>query len=279
MCFGRLKVIAIAAALVLSAGSAMAFTVDGRVSGDDNYTVSYDLTFYVWNTNSGGDQIVEGGSLRLGRDGANGDIFMLLELPTSIVDNVYGDPSEDPNSGWAGKHYHTYTHIVQSDAFEFEVATTSGDQFIKIDYLNGDTQSARIESDVSGTVVSAASSIQYNLSKGYGDTINSLDPYSGSPPADWLKAVQYEIRLDGSRFASGELLNLADISSPWLHLSPNKLKGDKLVKVKCLYYSNCELSDDQQEPPPVAMPAPGGALIFAIAVGVLGYARRRRTAV
>lgn len=282
MFVGRLIGLAIGAGLwlgaSLGASSSYAFTVDGRVSSDDSYSVSYDLTYYVWNTQSGGNKIVSGGHLRLGRDGDAGDIYLMLELPTSLVDNVYGAPAYDSDSGWTQKNAHSFKDLHRSDAFEFTVATTSGDKFIKVDYLNADTLSAEFESTGFGTAISAATSLQYNLSQGYGDTQNSPDPYNSTPPSDWLSAVQYEIRLDGSRFEAGELINLADISSPWLHISPNKLRGEKYVKVKCVYYNNCELSDDTGEPPPVAMPAPGGAVIFALAAGLLGFRRRRRAA-
>ena len=124
-----------------------------------------------------------------------------------------------------------------------------------------------------------ATSLEYNLSQGYGDLSNSPDPIAGNPPSDWIQAVQYEFRLDGSKFDPGAI-TLADISWAWLHASPNKLKGDADIKLKCLYYNNCtEAPTETNEPqPPTAVPAPGGGVLFGLAVGFLGYMRRRRAA-
>lgn len=270
-----LSAITVAAALVLSASPAVAFTVDGKLSTDDNYTATYNLDFYVWNTQSGGNQLVDGGKLRVGRDGDAGDIFLMVEVPVALVDNVYGEAAGHPDSGWTQPIGHPFKALSHSDAFEFVVSTTYGDKFLKVDYLDKHTNEARVAYSGYGTLLEVSTSLEYNLSQGYGDTTNSPDPFA-NPPSGWIQAVQYELRLNGSRFAPGSLVGLADLSSAWLHASPNKLRGDDKVKLKCLYYNSCELAEEEQEPPPVAIPAPGGGAIFALATGFLGFMRRRR---
>jgi hypothetical protein len=174
-----------AAALCLGALPAYSFTVDGRVSSDDNCTVSYDLTWYVWDkwNGAGGNQKVYGGKLRIGRDGPAGDMYMLVEVPTSIVDNVYGDPADASGSGWT--HGHSFDDLKYSDSFEFQ--TIYGDKFIEVDYLNSQTNQAGITNNGYGTLLDAATSLEYNLAQGYGDTQNSPDPINGSPPSDWIQ--------------------------------------------------------------------------------------------
>ena len=130
----RLSFIAAVTAFVcLIAGPVSAFNVDGRVTSDDNYTTVYNMDFYVYNTwnGYGGNQRIEGGKLRIGRDGNSGDIYMLLEVPTSIVDNVYGSPANASGSGWY--YGHSFNDLKYSDAFEFQVDTGCGGTFIEVD--------------------------------------------------------------------------------------------------------------------------------------------------
>ncbi len=274
----RLSFIAAATAfLCLVAGPVSAFNVDGRVTSDDNYTTVYNMDFYVYNTwnGYGGNQRIEGGKLRIGRDGNSGDIYMLLEVPTSITDNVYGAAANTSGSGW--NYGHPFSDLKYSDSFEFQIDTGCGGTFIEVDYANSSGQSS-IRNSGGGTLTDVATSLEYNLSRGYGDLTNSPDPITGSPAGDWIQAVQYEFRLDGSKFDPGAI-TLADISWAWLHASPNKLKGNSDIKLKCLYYNNCtEAPNETTDPPPTAMPAPGGGLLFALAAGFLGYTRRRRHA-
>lgn len=280
MDFRQLRMFAVAAVLLcVGAAPAVAFNVDGRLTSDDNYTTVYNMDFYVYNTwnGYGGNQRIEGGKLSIGRDGASGDIYMLLEVPTSIVDNVYGSAAQTNGSGW--NYGHPFSDLKYSDSFEFQIGTNCGSSFIDVDYINSNGQ-ASISSSGGGMLKDVATSLEYNLSQGYGDLSNSPDPIAGSPPSDWIQAVQYELRLDGSQFASGETIGLADLSSAWLHASPNKLKGNSEIKLKCLYYNNCtEVPVSQEDTiPPTAIPAPAGGLLFGLAVGVLGFMRRRRAA-
>ena len=203
---------------------------------------------------------------------------MLLEVPTSIVDNVYGAAAGTSGSGW--NYGHPFSDLKYSDAFEFQIATECGSSFIEVDYTNSSGE-ASIRNSGGGTLKDVATSLEYNLSQGYGNLTNSPDPIAGSPPSDWIQSVQYELRLDGSQFAAGTTIGLADLSSAWLHASPNKLKGNSDIKLKCLYYNNCtEVPVSNEDPiPPTAIPAPAGGLMFGLAVGVLGFVRRRRRAV
>ena len=275
----QLGLIAATAALLFSAESALAFTVDGRVGSDDNYTVAYDLDFYVWNTDNGngGNQRVEGGKLRIGRDGPAGDMYMMVEVPTSIVDNVYGAAAATPGSGWTQSQ--PFNNLRYSDSFEFKVNTIYGEKVIDVDYINGQTLQAGIKRNDYGVLIDVATSLEYNLAQGYGDTTNSPDPIAGNPPSGWIQTVQYEFQMKGHKFTSGSMIGLADLSWAWLHASPNKLKGHSEIKLKCLYYNSCDISTEIPEDPPVAIAAPGAGLIFAIAVGALGFSRRRKTAV
>lgn len=279
MKFKQLSIVAaVTAFLGLGAVPASAFTVDGVVSSDDNYTTVYAMDFYVYNTwnGYGGNQRVEGGKLSIGRDGTNGDIFMLLEVPTTIVDNVYGNAANSSTGWWYG---HSYYDLKASDSFEFKVDTECGDSFIEVDYINSSGQASIRNSG--GVLEDVATSLEYNLANGYGNSSNSPDPNS-NPPSGWVQAVQYEFRFDGSKFAPGDTIGLADLSNAWLHSSPNKLKGNSEIKLKCIYYGNCaeipvQVDDpNPEEPPVVALPAPGGGLMFGLAVGLLGYLRRRK---
>lgn len=268
-----------AAVLMMSAVSASAFTVDGRVSSDDNYTNNYDLDFYVWNTDfgNGGNQRVEGGKLRIGRDGANGNMYMMVEVPTTIIDNVYGTAAQTAGSGWDQNQ--PFNNLRYSDSFEFKVNTIYGQKVVDVDYLNSQTNEAGVFRNDSGVLLDVATSLEYNLAQGYGNSTTSPDPIAGAPPSDWIQTVQYEFELKGSKFASGTKIGLADLSWAWLHASPNKLNGYSEIKLKCLYYNNCDISTDIPEGPPTAISAPSGSLIFAIAFGVIGLLRRRdRTA-
>lgn len=278
MKFRKLSIVAAASAFLwVGAAPATAFTVDGRLSDDDNYTTVYDMDFYVYNTwnGYGGNQLIQGGKLRIGRDGDAGDIYMLLEVPISIVDNVYGSAAQTSGSGWW--YGHSYSDLRKSDSFEFKIATESGTKFIEVDYINNSGQAAIINSG-HGTLKDVATSLEYNLAQGYGNSSNSPDPITGTPAADWIQAVQYEFRFDGSKFDEGETIGLADLSAAWLHSSPNKLKGKSDVKLKCLYYNDCsEVPVGVDDPDtPVALAAPGGGLMFGLAAGLLGFARRRR---
>ena len=71
---------------------AQAFTLDGVLSTGEAaaYTNEFDLTFEL---EGNGGKTVNGGSIRIGRDGSDGDIFMLVDVPIEITDVVYGDPA------------------------------------------------------------------------------------------------------------------------------------------------------------------------------------------
>jgi len=266
------RIAATAALLCVSAVSAQAFTVDGRLSDDDNYSAVYDLDFFV-STDCGpsyNSQTVSGGKLHIGRDGSDGDVYLLVEIPTSIVDNVYGDAADDSGSGWDDGH--SFYDLKRSDGFSFSVNTKYGWKWLDVDYADWEGE-PEIDSDGGhSTLKDVATSLEYNLSQGYGDTSNSPDPINGSPPSDWIQAVQYEFKLKGSKFEDGEMIGLADLSWPYLHASPNKLNGSGEIFVKCLHFNTC----DEASGPPIALPAPGGGVMFALAVGFLGYMRRRR---
>jgi hypothetical protein len=263
-----------AAAFAVSSG-AQAFELDGRVAADENYTTVYQLEFRVTNVgypDPGPTLYYTGGSLRIGRDpGPTGDVWMFLDVSIQVTDNVYGT-SANANTDWP--YGHTFSNLESNERFIFSIKVNGTWQSASLDYIDSSSPWNPGEfSDTGNVVEDHYTSLQYNLINGLTGTTNSPDPYDNNPavPANWVRAVQYEIRLDGTKFPTTP--TLADLSNAQIWASPNKLKGDQSVTIPCLKYDNC-LVVTVTPPPGIAEPA--SAAIFLAGITAAGLFRRRR---
>jgi hypothetical protein len=199
-------------------------------------------------------------------------IYAALSAPTDFVDNVYGAPSLVDGSGWlkgssGKKREHTFKHLLKSDDLEFELNTINGKKTVNFDYLekSGSGYAAEIVSDGGGIILDLATSLEYNLSHGCGDTSNS-GPFVGN----CTPSLTYEWKMDATKFAS---FSVADLLNPTMHASPSKV-DDQNFTPDCMQngtFANCNPTN-----PPVNVSEPGTlALLFAGLAG-LGFARRKK---
>jgi len=252
-----------AAAFAVSSG-AQAFELDGRVTPDPGPT-----------------QYLSGGSLRIGQGSSLGDsavdIWMFLEVPIALVDNVYGT-SAHAGTGWIYSG-HSFTNLSGSDLFSFSVKIKDGSsKTVSLDYIDSSSPWNPGEvSDTGNVAKDHATSLQFNLINNWSNTSYSPDPSDNVPavPAGWIRTVQYEIRLDGTKFSS--IPTLADLSNAQIHASPNKLKGDHSVTIPCVKYDNCLVVSVNSPPPGIAEPATAAILVAGLTAAGL-FRRRRRTA-
>jgi hypothetical protein len=268
-----------AAAFAVSSG-AQAFELDGQVTAADNYTTVYELEFRVTNVgypDPGPTQYLSGGSLRIGRDpGPSGDVWMLLEVPIELGDNIYGTSAHVLN-GWVYSG-HSFTSLADSDLFSFNIKIKDGTwNTVGLDYINPSSpwDVNQGQSDSGNVVEDHYTSLQYNLVENWSNTSYSPDPSDNNPavPTDWIRAIQYEMRLDGTKFTTTP--TLAELGYSYIHVSPNKLKGDNSVTIPCLKYDNCLVVNVNSPPPGIAEPASAAILLAGLtAAGV--FRRRRR---
>jgi hypothetical protein len=287
----------VAAASILTPVPATAFTIDGIVSDDDTYTSNFGLIFELEGKKDGIDnKIVDGGTIRVGRDDTG--VFILVEVPIDVVDNVYGIAAATFGSGWVKEdgispQGHSLGDLLGSDKLEFDLTTNTDDPPPPVveEGKGGKVKppkQPRTDPDVSvnydregddGTgVIVYATSLQYNLAKiasntpGFGDETDSPDPITDpigpDLSADWVQKVQYEMHLDGSLFGDG-LPVPSDLSNFFLHASPNKGKYDNKIKITCA--GDCDPNTTTKVPEPGTLSLLGAGLL-----GLAVYRRRRR---
>jgi len=260
-------------ASMLMATSANAFTLDGIDTAGDNYTASFDLTFDLDGKKDDPDKTVNGGKIRIGRDGPDGDVFMLFEVAIDVVDNVYGAAAGTAGSGWVKQdgspQGHSLSDLLNSDKLEFDLSVGGSSVGVRVEY---DLETAGAGSG--DGVVGYATSLQLNLVNGFDDGGNSPDPILGlstDETDNWVQAVQYEMQFDGSLFDTGTTIAVNDLSNIILHASPNKGKFDNKVTVTCTSDCTPDTTTTVAEP----------GMLSILGAGLLGFAmfrRRRRTA-
>lgn len=259
------------------ATTAVAVTVDGRVTAGDGYTIMKDLSFTVENVS--GTQT--GATLWLHQDG---DLFVAFALPKSLVDNSYGSTA----IGWGGNH--KFQQLVGSDDARFVFKDTGGATLfdVTMDYLHGLGNKQEDPPYVGGKpgkqfevttghpddVLFAATSLAYNW-----DTLGGTNPGffgkdSNSPAADpdygnptvpgWLYEVMYEFQIDSEVFLGStiDLASEASVTIPLVHASPNKIGKNK---VEDFVVENTEVI-----PEPVTM----AGMLMGVG-SLLAYVRRR----
>jgi len=215
------------AVAVSSPALAAPISYDGNVQASEDYAYSYGL-YFDFDSNKGSFH-GGGGQLFLDIDGNN--LSLGFVLPTTIVDNVYGDESIG-RYDWPGEH--KFKHLTGSDKVEFGIDGIGG---YKIEYGSGTGYDAKVKE---GTVAEAHSSLGYNHdmfgslhSDKFGD--GSTSPFTSSADnytveedglGGWLFQVMYELKITDTDLGVSDIDSLSDVQS-WLtdiefHISPSK---------------------------------------------------------
>ncbi len=225
-------------------------------------------------------------------------IFAALSAPTNFVDNVYGAPSLIAGSGWVGLDSnvggsttttsggkkkkdkkkgkkkggsgHTFDQLVGSDKLFFDLNTINGRESIEFDYLTKDHVSEISEG--SSFIQELATSLEYNLTHGCGDTTDSPDFSASGLDAGCTEVLTYEWKMEASLFAN---FSAADLIDPTMHASPSKT-GDHNFNPDCKdnngTFANCPTVPGN---PPVSVSEPGTFGVFLAGLLGLGWSRRR----
>jgi hypothetical protein len=285
-----------------------AFIVDGVVSVGDNYTENYTLGFQIEGKGKGkkgkkgkstspstpSTSPSYGGVLRLGRGananetGGNGDIFVLLEIPTEIHDLTFGaNAAPGWNDGIAFKT------VTGSENLAFTLDVDGSDRDVKIKMSSKDKDGGtgvKLEQDGGGAVLDASTSLAWNIAQ-FGPYADNADsPFCGNSPAtdqacyDYLDnndpnyeyKQMYEFQLDGSLFSdvTDNLIDIAGfISDSLVHASPLKSGEGGDGVITCINDPNVDCPVLE---PPVSVTEPGS--LGLLALGLLALRFRRKAA-
>lgn len=249
-----------AIALMTAVSTLQAALVDG-ISGAGEYDSgsTYDLGFATMTGESRG---MESASLRYTVEA--GIVYVLLSAPTDLVDNVYGAPSLLAGSGWDDRNNrgHKFKDLLNSENLEITIDADSGSGTVEFDYLTGDDQSgyeAVTLADPFSLILEVATSLQYNLSNGCGDSTDSAITGSCS------EALSYEWSMLASNFTDG--FSISNILTANMHVSPPKKPADEDFSPDCLVSDQCLGVT-------VTVPAPAGFWLALVGfIGLLGSRR------
>ena len=275
------KLLAATVASVAFSGTASAAYVDGIVSAGE-YAGGTTLSLGFADDQGKTTGPIEG-SFSFVTQGSY--IYAALSAPTNFVDNVYGAPADLPGSGWQkgnsnsdskkkkkNKSGHTFKDLLNSDKLYFDLNTLNGTKEIEFDYLNDSHES---EITKGGSFIQdLATSLEYNLSHGCGDTENSIDFSDSSYDAGCTAVLTYEWKMDASLFAG---FSAADFLNPTMHASPSKT-GDHNFNPDCKNsagtFADCPTTNNPNPPTPVS--EPGSLALFLTSLFGLAWVRRAR---
>jgi hypothetical protein len=220
--FGTKVLFSIVLAVALSSPALAAPLHDGNVQASE-YAYSYGLYFDGKNFTSGGG--------RLFLDLQGDDLSLGLVLPTTIVDNVYGDEAKNGRYDWPKEH--KFKELKGSDKVKLKI---NGEKY-EVEYGSGPGYDAKVKK---GEDVSAHSSFGYNYdlfgsshSDKFGD--GSTSPFTTADDdytvteaglGGWIFEVMYELKISDTDLGVSDLDSLSAVNS-WLddlefHISPSK---------------------------------------------------------
>ena len=220
----------IAVVVALAASPATAFTVDGAFDLSEGYTETLTATFNL----DGGSLPSAEGTLHIGRDGALGNIFLLLTVPTAIKDNTYG---ANTSIGW-GTTSHAFDKAVGSEKWKFELDVAGTDETVELKLRKPPSE---LKNDGGGAVLGGATSMDFNFALFADPTsVGGIDLTQDSPPLpapsgtivtdqdqydfvnggggtfqDWIFAQQYELGIDGSQYGRSPTAAISPPTSRW----------------------------------------------------------------
>lgn len=299
------KASCVVALSLLTPLTANAIVVDGiNTAGEYSIDNTYGFSFMDEQDNS----VTYEGFLSLAYDQASdgsgqNNIFVLLQVPTSVTDLTFGD---NLAPGWDGHDKYDdlsgdkgYKKVTGSESWKFLLNDEEVKLKMKDDDNDGVGAGYVLDKDGDGAIVSASTSLDYNINLypgAFGEGTSS--PFCGNAPttdaecyenveaayADYVFAHQYEIEIDGSLFNTingSNLLNIVDyITESEVHASPSKYNSNVFIPVCLENPQSCNPVEPPVTPPPpppvtVAEPAIFGFLAFPV---IMGFLRRRKLA-
>jgi hypothetical protein len=277
----RRNVLSFAIASLACSSVADAAIVDGII-GAGEYSVPGVTLNLGWATDDGAPNVE--GTFSYVIEG--GLIYASLSSPTDFTDNVYGAPSTEASSGWGSGREFDKLLGSDRLLFGLDLdGDGSNDMSVVIDYLARDTGIGYDRLDLTGTdrgpddgvinkpgtyvqgaedavqneyravfgeyggsvVQDVATSLEYNLSVGCGDTTDSADLTDPSTDAGCSEVFTFEWSMAASAFTDFAASN---VLAPLMHASPSKI---------------------------AAVPEPTGMTLFLVGLVSLGLSRKRTT--